>query len=191
MMHLDPVEALAIAPDGKTVATATGGPIVTFWNARPMKPRGFATPPAPVERSPSAPTARRWPPGATARSSSSGISPPARERATLTGHDGPITCVAFAPDGKTLASGSRDASVTLWDVAKAAERANPGPAHQRSHVRGVRPRWRHARHRLARLDRQGLGRAIGRRFVTRSKGTEARSTPWHFRPMARPSHRRA
>ena len=34
MTHLDPVEAIAFAPDGKTVVTATGSPIVTFWDVR-------------------------------------------------------------------------------------------------------------------------------------------------------------
>ena len=31
-MHPDPVVALTFAPDGKTVATATGSPILTFWD---------------------------------------------------------------------------------------------------------------------------------------------------------------
>jgi hypothetical protein len=34
--------------------------------------------------------------------------------ATLTGHDGPVTAVAFAPDGNTLATGSSDDTVRLW-----------------------------------------------------------------------------
>jgi WD40 repeat protein len=36
--------------------------------------------------------------------------------APIAGHKGRVTSVAFSPDGQTLASGSWDQTVILWDV---------------------------------------------------------------------------
>ena len=39
-----------------------------------------------------------------------------QEVAVMTGHSGWVNTVAFSPDGKTLASGSDDGTVKLWQV---------------------------------------------------------------------------
>ena len=46
-----------------------------------------------------------------------------RLRAILKGHTQAVYSVAFSPDGKTLASGSRDQTIKLWDVQTGKERA--------------------------------------------------------------------
>jgi WD40 repeat protein len=44
-------------------------------------------------------------------------------RHTLKGHTDWVFSVAYSPDGKTLASGSIDKTITLWDVTTGKERA--------------------------------------------------------------------
>src|SRR5262245_5384213 len=46
--------------------------------------------------------------------------------ATLKGHKHTITCLAWAPDARTIASGSKDETVILWDVAQKKPRATLG-----------------------------------------------------------------
>jgi WD40 repeat protein len=45
-----------------------------------------------------------------------------RVRLTLRGHKTPTWSVAFAPDGRTLATGSHDGTVILWDLRTGSER---------------------------------------------------------------------
>jgi hypothetical protein len=40
----------------------------------------------------------------------------AQPRRTFAGRQGGVTCLAFSPDGKTLASGSQDSTILIWDL---------------------------------------------------------------------------
>jgi hypothetical protein len=82
-----PINCVAVAPDGKTVA-AVGGSFaepsvgeVTLWEL-----------------------------------------PIGKERTTLPGHKAVVLSCAFTPDGKMLATASRDQTVGLWDVRAGVER---------------------------------------------------------------------
>ena len=46
--------------------------------------------------------------------------PEGRRTHTFMGHLGPVTALRFAPDGRSLATGSQDTSVLLWDLSKPA-----------------------------------------------------------------------
>ena len=46
-----------------------------------------------------------------------------KERIVFKGHTGAVNAVAFAPNGKTLASASADMTALLWDVTRIARPA--------------------------------------------------------------------
>ena len=52
------------------------------------------------------------------------------------GHKSIVTCLAFSPDGKLLASGSKDRTIRLWDVGRIGNIGNPSREQngQRVHV---------------------------------------------------------
>jgi WD40 repeat protein len=122
----EPVVAIAVSPDAKTVATVgTTGP-VRLWSAATAAPDGEiraaagAVTLAFMRAAPSVIPA--GPPGwrlATAGRDDGTVrvfEPNGREFRTLTGHAEPILTLSASPDGSTLASGGQDAGVCVWDL---------------------------------------------------------------------------
>src|SRR5262249_15789307 len=107
MLHLDLVEAIAVAPDGKTVATAARSPIVTLWDVSTHEVRRrFRGPGGVVRALAFSPDGSNLVTGGDSKVVRVWELATGRERATLAGHVGAITSLAFAADGKALASGS-------------------------------------------------------------------------------------
>ena len=124
--HTGETITVAFSPDGKMLATGSGdgdGSVkIWSWDGTTAQER------------------RDHPPGSGVGASRCGSPPDSKtlaigtgtvdlydvatgnKRASLHGHGGTIGSLAFSPDGKTLASGSADRTVRVWDLASGQER---------------------------------------------------------------------
>src|SRR5205823_3610360 len=120
LRHGDYIHALAYRPDGGRLATASADGSVKIWdigNGREL--RNYRGHPEAVRAVVFAPDGKTV---ASAAANEIKICDPetGNEVRTIAAHAGGkiyITCLAYSPDGKLLASGSNDKTVKIWDPA--------------------------------------------------------------------------
>src|SRR5262249_27427587 len=113
------VNAVAFSPDGKMVASSTGGEVIQVWGVE--KGEELVS----LKCSKRCPRTVAFSPDRKLVASGG---PDGRVRLwdvrtgelheVLQGHSAEVCSVAFSPDGKTLASTSQDQTVRLWPINK-------------------------------------------------------------------------
>jgi WD40 repeat protein len=126
--HTAPIMSVRVAPDSKTVASASRDGTIRLWEAATGReirkiqwPRDSGRYEAwSVDFSPDGKTLAAAGEDSTIRLWDAATG---QETRTLRGHKGPVHSfsVVFSPDGKTLASAADDGTIRLWDAATGQE----------------------------------------------------------------------
>ena len=176
--HTDGVNSVAFSPDGKTLASGSYDGTVRLWDVASHRQVGspLTGHTDGVSRWRSARTAKPWPAAATTTRCGCGTWPAtARSAPHSPATPTPSSSVAFSPDGKTLASGSDDGTVRLWDVASHRQIGAPLTGHTgRRQLGGVQPGRQDPGQRRRRRHGAAVGLASHRQSAPRSPATPSR-----------------
>ncbi len=138
--HANSVLGLAFSPDGKTLATASSDSSIVLWDIEAARHlAGHTGVVRSVAYSPDGQliasgsgdrTIRLWD-AVTLEAIDTFLSNPSGNTNSLkSGHTDTIWSIDFSPDGQTIASGSADDTIILWDVASGSPSTEPIPAHE-------------------------------------------------------------
>ena len=127
--HLRKVTSVAYAPGGKTLITGSEDGHTIIWDASTGEAltllKSDIGPVTSVAYAPDGKTLatgfERWDTGTYHGVNTSNVviiwdAKTGKRLTELKGHIGPVTSVAYAPDGKTLVTGSRDNTAIIWDA---------------------------------------------------------------------------
>jgi WD40 repeat protein len=123
------VDSVAFSPDGKRLASVSGGKTVQVWDVETgqevLTLDGHADKVDGVAFSPDGKriVSASWDKTVRVWDAATG-----QETLTLRGHISPVNGVAFSPDGKRLATAGEDCTVKVWDASLRAESPDPSVA---------------------------------------------------------------
>ncbi len=115
--HFNTIRGVAIADDGKTLATASYDETIKLWNLKTGKELQALTGHSrDVECVAISADSKILASGSDDNKIKLWNLQAGKELKTLAGHSGWVRCLAIMPDGKTLVSGSDDKTIALWNL---------------------------------------------------------------------------
>ncbi|MBD2205328.1 serine/threonine protein kinase [Calothrix sp. FACHB-1219] len=116
--HSNPVDSVAISPDGNTLASGSWDKTIKLWNlATGEQIRTFSGHSDTVNSVAFSPNGNTLASGSWDKTIKLWNLATGEQIRTLKVHSNTVISVAFSPDGNTLASGSSDKTIKLWNLA--------------------------------------------------------------------------